>query len=91
MQIKPIKKRLMVKLSLIWTLAFLIVFAIILYSVNPFETAISGLVLFYLIMFCLLLGILNLIRIFLKIPFVIIVIIDAIIIIILLIKKFILN
>jgi hypothetical protein len=87
MQIKPIKKRLIVRLSLIWILVFLIALAIILYLVNPFEADISSLILFYLVLFCLLLGILNLIRIIFKIPFIIIVVVDVIIIIILLIKS----
>lgn len=87
MQIKPIKKGLIVKLSLIWTLVFFMGFAIILYSVNPFETSILLLILFYVILFCLLLGILNLIRLVLRIPFKIILIIDIIIIIILIIKS----
>jgi glucan phosphoethanolaminetransferase (alkaline phosphatase superfamily) len=87
MQIKPIKKRLMVKLSLIWTLVFFIGFAIIAYSVNPFEASVLILVLFYAVLFCLLLGILNLIRAIIKIPFKIVLIIDIIIIIILIIKS----
>lgn len=86
MQIKPIKRRLMVKLSLIWTLVFFIGLAIIVYSVNPFEASILILTLFYIVLFCLLLGILNLIRLVLRIPFKIILFIDIIIIIILLIK-----
>ncbi|MFH1129590.1 MAG: hypothetical protein V1686_02560 [Patescibacteria group bacterium] len=87
MQIKPIKKRLFIKLDLIWILVFFIGFVIILYSVNPFETSVLGLILFYLVLFCLLLGILNLIKIFFRIPFKFILIIDIIIIAILLIKS----
>ncbi len=87
MQIKPIKKRLFIKLDLIWTLVFFVGFVIILYSVNPFETSVWGLILFYLVLFCLLLGILNLIKILFRIPFKFILIIDVIIIIILLIKS----
>jgi len=86
MQIKPIKKRLFIKLDLIWTLVFFIGFAIIIYSVNPFETSVLGLILFYAVLFCLLLGILNLIKIFFKVPFKFILIIDTIIIIILLVR-----
>ncbi|MCX6730076.1 MAG: hypothetical protein NT058_01070 [Candidatus Portnoybacteria bacterium] len=87
MQIKPIKKGLFIKLDLIWTLVFLVGFVIIVYSVNPFETSVLGLILFYAVLFCLLLGILNLIKIFFKVPFRFILIIDVIIIIILLIKS----
>jgi len=87
MQIKPVKKRLIVKLDLIWTLVFFIGFVIILYSVNPFEASVFDLILFYAVLFCLLLGILNFIKIFFKVPFKVILLMDSVIIIILLIKS----
>lgn len=87
MQIKPIKKGLFIKLDLIWTLVFFIGFVTILYSVNPLEAGILNLILFYVVLFCLLLGILNLMKIFFKVPFKIILLIDIVIIIILLIKS----
>ena len=88
MQIKPIKKRLFVKLVLIWILVFLTAFAIILYSVNPFEASNLSLILFYVILFCLLLGILGLIRLIMKIPYWIIILISICIIIVLLILRY---
>jgi glucan phosphoethanolaminetransferase (alkaline phosphatase superfamily) len=87
MQVKPIKKKVMVKINLFWILAFFIGFVIILYSINPFETGIFSMILFYLVLFCLLLGTLNLIRLIFKFPFKIILIIDIIIILALLIKS----
>ncbi len=87
MIVKPIKKGLMVRLNLIWTLVFFIGFVIIVYSVNPFEASIPILILFYIVLFCLLLGILNLIRLVLRISFKVVLIIDIVIIIILLIKS----
>jgi len=87
MQIKPIKKGLFIKLDLIWTFVFLVGFIIVLCLVNPFETNVWGLILFYLALFCLLLGILNWIKILFRIPFKFILIIDIVIIIILLIKS----
>jgi len=87
MQVKPIKKKVMIKINLLWILAFFIGFAIILYSINPFEAGTFSMVLFYLVLFGLLLGILNLIRLVFKFPFKIILIIDIVIILILLIKS----
>ena len=87
MQVKPIKKRVMVKINLLWILAFFIPFVIIICSVNPFEARAFTIVLFYVVLFCLLLGILNLCRLIFKFPFWIILIIDVIIILILLIKS----
>ena len=63
------RKRVFVKLNLIWTLVFLIGFAIILFSVNPFQADTFLFIVFYLVLFCLILGILNLIAIRLRIPF----------------------
>jgi len=88
MQIKPIKKRFFIRLTLIWALVFLAAFAIILYSINPFEASIASLIIFYAALFCLLLGVLNLIGVFLRIPIWVSILIDLAIIIILLIRSF---
>jgi len=84
MQIKPIKKRLIIKLDLIWTLVFFVGFVIILYSINPFETSIFGLILFYVVLFCLLLGVLAFIRLIVKIPYWLIILLAICVIVVLL-------
>jgi|GEM_PF-1666125 hypothetical protein len=87
MQVKPVKKKVMFKINLLWILAFFILFVIIVYSVNPFEASIIIIVLFYIILFCLLFGILNLFRIIFKFPLWIIVLISVTILLILFIKS----
>jgi len=87
MQIKPIKKRFFIRLVLIWILVFLAIFAMILYSVNPFEASSLILVIFYIVLFCLLLGFLSLIRLIIKIPYWVIILISVCVIFILLILK----
>ena len=87
MQIKPIKKRFFIRLVLIWTLVFLTAFVMILYSVNPFEASILGLIIFYVVLFCLLLGFLSLARLVIKIPYWLIILIAVCAIFILLILQ----
>ena len=69
MKIKPIKTRFFVRLNLCLGLVFLLGFAIILYSVNPFTAKLFLLILFYVVLFGLLLVILNFISLVFKIPF----------------------
>jgi len=63
------KQSIFIRLNSLWTLVFLVFFAIILISVNPFEASIFLLILFYLVFFGLVFGILNLIGFYLKLPF----------------------
>lgn len=60
------KRRFFIGLNLIIALVFLIVFAIILYSVDPFKASPLVFIIFYLVLFGLVLSILNLIG---RIPF----------------------
>jgi glucan phosphoethanolaminetransferase (alkaline phosphatase superfamily) len=85
MHLKPIKKRFFIELNLIWLLVFSAIFAIILYSVNPFEASIFTLIIFYLVLFCLLLGIFSLTRLFVKTPYWLIILLALCVIFILLI------
>ena len=63
------KKRFFVRLNFVLVLIFLIFFAIILLTVNPFQANAFLIILFYVVFFGLILGILNLIGTRLKIPF----------------------
>jgi len=63
------KQRFFIGINLILTLVFLMGFVIILYSVDPFSAKLLLIIVFYLVLFGLILGILNLIGIYLKIPF----------------------
>ena len=62
------RKKVFVRLNLIWTLVFLVFFVIIVFSINPFKANIFLFILFYVAFFGLILGILNLIAIRFKIP-----------------------
>lgn len=63
------KKRSFIKLNSILGLVFLIALGVILIVVNPFEANIFLFIIFYLVFFALLLSVLNLISIYIKIPF----------------------
>jgi hypothetical protein len=88
MQIKPIKKWFFVRLILIWIFVFLVAFAIIIYSVNPFNAGKLSLILFYVVLFCLLCGIFSLVKLIVKIPYWVIILISICIIIVLLILRY---
>lgn len=85
MHLKPIKRRFFIGLNLVWLLVFLAIFVIILYSVNPFEANIFILIIFYIVLFCLLLGIFSLTRLFAKTPYWLIILLALCVIVILLI------
>lgn len=87
MQIKPIKKRFFIRLVLIWTIVFLAAFVIILYSVNPFEASKLSLIIFYIVLFCLLLGFLSLVKLVIKIPYWLIILIAICVIFVLLVLQ----
>jgi len=78
------KPRFFIRLNLILALAFLIIFVIILYSVDPFKASRFLIVIFYLVLFFLILSVLNLIG---KIPFWVRILISLSVIILLFIKK----
>ena len=63
------KRRFFIRLNFVLTAIFLVFFVIVLIAVNPLEANIFQLILFYIVVFGLILGILNLIGIRLKIPF----------------------
>lgn len=81
------KPRFFIELNLIGILVFLIIFAIILYSVDPYKASSLVFIIFYLVLFGLLLSILNLIGFYLKIPFWVRVLIAITIIIVLILRK----
>jgi len=81
------KHRFFVRLNFILLLIFLIAFAIIIFSVDPFEASIFLLFIFYLITFGVILTFLNLITRRLKIPFWINLLIGVLIILFLIIKR----
>jgi len=62
------KPKLFIGINLIVTLVFLIVFVIILYSVDPFKASPFLIVIFYIVLFGLTSGVLNLIATQIKIP-----------------------
>jgi len=78
------KPKFSIGLNLILALAFLIIFVIILYSINPFQASRFVFVIFYLVLFGLLLSILNLIG---KIPFWIRILVALAVIILLILKR----
>lgn len=82
------KRRFFVKLNFVLTAIFLVFFAILLIAVNPFEANISLFILFYIVVFGLVLGILNLIGIRLKIPFWAILLISISIVFLLILQSF---
>jgi len=81
------KKRFFIRLNLILTLVFLLIFVIILYYVDPFEVSSFLLVVFYVVLFGLILGILNLIGTPLKIPFWVRILIALTVVILLILKR----
>jgi hypothetical protein len=81
------KERFFIRINLIATLVFLIIFVIILYYVDPFEIGSFLLVVFYIVLFGLIWGILNLIGTPLKIPFWVRILIALTIVIILILKR----
>ncbi len=87
MQIKPIKKRFFIRLNLIWILVFLAAFVMILYSVNPLEASTLTLIIFYIVLFCLVVGFLSLAKLVIKIPYWLIILIAICLIFILLILQ----
>jgi len=62
------KQRFFIGINLIIILVFFIIFVIILYSVDPFKASPFLIVIFYVVLFGLASGILNLIGTYLKIP-----------------------
>lgn len=82
------KRRVFIRLNFIGILVFLILFAIILIAVNPFEANTFLFILFYIVVFGLVLGILNLIGMRLKIPFWAILLISISIIFLLILQSF---
>ena len=81
------KERFFIRINLIITLDFLIIFAIILYSVDPFSASPLILIVFYVVLFGLVLGVLNLISNLFKIPFWVRIIIALIIIFLLILQS----
>ncbi|MFZ5559736.1 MAG: hypothetical protein ACOZAL_03005, partial [Patescibacteria group bacterium] len=71
-------------LNLILALVFLIIFAIILYSIDPYKASHFVFVIFYLVLFGLILSILNLIG---KIPFWVRILVALAVIILLILKR----
>ena len=63
------KPKVLVGLNLAWIVVFLIFFVIILITVNPFEASTFLIIIFYVVFFGFLLGVLNLIGIRFRIPF----------------------
>jgi len=62
------KPRFFIRLNLILTIVFLIIFVAILYSIDPFQASRFLIIIFYLTLFGLILGILNLLNVGFKIP-----------------------
>ena len=81
------KQRFFIGINLIVTFVFLIIFVIILYSVDPFKASPFLLVGFYVVLFGLILGVLNLIGNRFKIPFWVRIIIALIIIFLLILQS----
>ena len=81
------KPKFFIGINLIVTLVFLIIFVIILYSVDPFKASPFFLVGFYVVLFGLILGVLNLIGNLFKIPFWVRIIIALIIIFLLILQS----
>jgi len=63
------KPKSLVRLNLVWIIIFLILFLVILITVNPFKASIYQFIIFYVVFFGLILGILNFIGSRLRIPF----------------------
>jgi len=82
------KKRIFIRLNFFWVLIFLIFLVIILITVNPFEASLFLIILFYIVFFGLIFGILNLIGIRFKIPFWFILLISIAILFILILQSF---
>ncbi len=82
------KRKSFVKLNFILAVIFLVAFIVILVGINPFEANIFQLILFYVVCFGLILGILNLIGMRLKIPFWAILLIGISIVFLLILQSF---
>lgn len=82
------RKRVFFRLNLALLLVFLITFAIIVYSVNPFEASHFLIVIFYIILFGLCLSFLNLINLRFKTSFWIRILIATIVVFILMAQRF---
>jgi len=82
------KPKFFIRLNLILTLVFLLIFVIILYSVDPFKASPLVFVIFYIVLFGLILGTLNLIGTALKVPFWVRILIALTVIILLILKRY---
>jgi len=82
------KRRFFIRLNFVLTAIFLVFFVIILIAVNPFEANIFLFILFYIVVFGLVLGILNLIGMRLKIPFWAVLLISISIVFLLILQSF---
>jgi hypothetical protein len=82
------RRKSLVKLNFILAVIFLVGFIVILVAINPFEANIFQFILFYIVVFGLILSILNLIRIYLKIPFWIVLLISIAVIFVLVLQSF---
>ncbi len=82
------KKRVFIRLNFFWILIFLILFGIILITINPFQASTFVFVIFYIVFFGLILGILNLIGTRFKIPFWLILLISIAILFLLILQSF---
>ncbi len=78
------KPKFFIRLNLILTLVFFVSFVIILFFVDPFDSGRLVIVVFYLVLFGLILGILNFI---LKTPFWVRILIALTVVILLILKK----
>lgn len=82
------KKKIFIRLNFIFVLIFLILFGIILITINPWQASAFVFIIFYLIFFGLILGILNLIGRWFKIPFWVILLISISIVFLLILQSF---
>lgn len=82
------KRRVFIRLNFILALIFLAAFIVVLIAINPFEANTFLLILFYIVFFSLVLGILNLIGTRFKIPFWIVLLISIVIIFLLILQSF---
>lgn len=82
------KRKSFVRLNFILAVIFLVAFIVVLVGINPFQANIFQFILFYIICFGLILGILNLIGIYLKLPFWIIILVSISLIFLLILQSF---
>jgi len=82
------KPKVLARLNLAWIIVFLILLIVILIAVDPFQANTFLIVLFYVVFFGFILGVLHLIRMRFKIPFWIILLISIAIVFLLTFQSF---